>query len=337
MPPIDERLRRDLDRAARPSAPDSRAQFEDVERRRARRTLTRKVQTAALVTVVLVGTAAGFSALLKNFSGAQTPAARTTTSSTPAAGATRSPVVLQEIVLPDDPTKVISVDGLGSPVCRGSEIQGNFYGGGTTYAYVFTKARDTGCPPAGGGLQVLVVLVPDATGRSSSLVVTGPLDCQTADGVCYVWADPDIDGDGKNEIAVVTTQGASTTFFQLYEAVATPNGWAVSPIVAPDGAPVSVAEGGSVTHQDGVNCYGPSNTFIEWSASPNADQTKYVIHSQPYRLDGDYESSPGVFTTSRVLQPLTPSDSTVDLNTDQPMPADDVTSCGGSIQNPSSP
>ena len=336
MPPIDERLQRDLDRAARPSAPDSGARFEDVERRRARRTLTRKVQTAALVTVVLVGTAAGFLALLRNFSGAETPATQATTSP-PTATATRSPVVLQEIVLPDDPTKVISVDGLGSPVCRGSEIQGNFFGGGTTYAYVFTEASGAGCPPAGGGLQVLVVVVPDATGHSSSLVVTGPLDCHTADGVCYVWADPDIDGDGKNEIAVVTTQGASTMFFQLYEVVTTPNGWAVSPIVAPDGAPVSVAEGGSVTHQDGVNCSGPSNSFIEWSASLNADQTKYLIHSQPYRLDGDYESGPGVFTTSRVLQPLTPSDSTVDLNTDQHMPADDITSCGGSIPNPPSP
>lgn len=61
--PLDERLRRDLERLARTK--DSSGAFERVARRKVRRSFVRRGQTAALVVVVLAGTAGGGWALTR--------------------------------------------------------------------------------------------------------------------------------------------------------------------------------------------------------------------------------------------------------------------------------
>ena len=116
----------------------------------------RKTQTVALVAVVLLGTAAGFLALQRNFTGANIPQAGSTSTpspSTTAGSASENPSPsttmtqvpgITPLPLPEDPTQVFDV-GLAFPVCRGSMITGNFLGTGQTYAYVFTKGSDGGC------------------------------------------------------------------------------------------------------------------------------------------------------------------------------------------------
>jgi hypothetical protein len=316
MPGIDDRLERDLDQAARPAAPDPGATFRDVTRRRARRTVARKLQTVALVVVVLGGTAAGFVALQRNFTGANVPAATSTSTPSPSTGTP----AFAPIAIPSDPTKVFDA-GLAFPVCRGSVIQGNFLGTGPTYAYVFTKASDAGCLP-GEGISVVAVQVPDdAAGTSATLVSGGPLDCQTEPPVCTAWANPDVNGDGQDEIAIVIAQGASTTSFELYDATHGSQGWALNPYVGDDDMPLRFDEGGSATHLAGTYCDDSTGLrrFVSWGAT-SSDGTTFDVTETPYAIqEGLTASTQRHFTA------------TVDA-----LPPSDLAGCGGSIQNPTS-
>ena len=63
MPGFDDKLTRELERAASPAAPDVVRTFEDVTRRRAHRAVVRKVQAVAVVVAILAGTAGAFALL----------------------------------------------------------------------------------------------------------------------------------------------------------------------------------------------------------------------------------------------------------------------------------
>jgi hypothetical protein len=288
MPGIDDRLERDLERAARPVAADPGSTFRDVTRRRARRTVARKMQTVALVVVVLGGTAAGFLVLQRNFTGANVPEASSTSTPSPS---TTGTTLVTPIPLPGDPTHVFSIDGLAFRVCRGSSIAGNFLGTGQTFAYVFTKASDGGCVT--DTTIVAAVQVPaDAAGTKSTLAVGGPLDCQDP-STCFVWANPDIDGDGQDEIAIATAEGASTTSFELYEATHTADGWGLNPYVGDDTMPLRFDEGGSATHQAGVYCDDStgSRRFVSWEAT-SSDGSMYDATETFYQVqDGSLVST----------------------------------------------
>jgi hypothetical protein len=315
MPGIDDRLERDLDRAARQAAPDPGSTFRDVTRHRARRTVTRKVQTVALVVVVLGGTAAGFLALQRNFTGANVPEA--SSSSTPSPSTTGTTIVTP-IPLPSDPTNVFSLDGLAFPVCRGSSIAGNFLGTGQTFAYIFTKASDGRCVT---DTTIVAVQVPsDAADPSAPLAVGGPLDCQDP-STCFVWANPDIDGDGQDEIAIVTAEGASTTSFELYEAKPSSVGWGLNPNIGDDGMPMRFDEGGSVTHFAGTYCDDSSGSrrFVSWEATSSDGSTYDVTETFHEVRDGSLVA----------LAPHHLTAAAADL------PPHDLDGCGGTIQNSS--
>ena len=68
---LDERLRRELDRAAQPADPSG--LYEHLIRRRERRQIARKVQSGLLAIVVLAGSVGAFYALTRIFSGSETP------------------------------------------------------------------------------------------------------------------------------------------------------------------------------------------------------------------------------------------------------------------------
>src|SRR5262245_4650968 len=103
MTGIDDRLERDLERAARPAAPDPGATFQDVTRRRAHRTAMRKVQTVALVGVVLLGTIGGFAVLQRNFIGADQPANGGTSGGTSSPSPSMATPAFAPIAIPSDP------------------------------------------------------------------------------------------------------------------------------------------------------------------------------------------------------------------------------------------
>jgi hypothetical protein len=317
MTGIDDRLERDLERAARPAAPDPGATFRDVTRRRARHATVRKVQTVALVAVVLLGTIGGFAVLQRNFTGAQQPETGGSTSTPSPSTATPA---FAPIDIPSDPTKTFMVDGLSSfPVCGVSMIEGDFLGTGATYAYVYRKASDAGCDT---DTWVVAVQVPkDAAGTSSTFVEGGPLDCQDP-SACFVYANPDINGDGQDEIAIVSAQGASTTSFELYEAKQTGSDWGLNPYIGDDGMPLRFDEGGSATHQAGTYCDDSSGSrrFVSWGATSSDGTTFDVTETRHVVSESLTASSPSRFTAS--------ADS---------LPPNALDGCGGTIQNSSTP
>ena len=316
MPPIEERLERDLERAARPAEPDPGATFRDVTRRRVRRTTVRKVQTVALVAVVLLGTVGTFAVLQRNFTGADQPAGGGS-ASTPSPS-TAMPA-FAPIAIPSDPTKVFMVDGLSSfPVCGGSMIEGNFLGTGPTYAYVFRKASDAGCDT---DTWVVAIQVPkDAAGTSTTFVEGGPLDCQDP-AACFVWANPDVNGDGQDEIAIVTETGASTTSFELYAAKHTATGWGLNPYTGDDGMPLRFEEGGSVTHQASTYCAETAigRRFVAWAAT-STEGTTYDVTETAYVIQDGLVAQQPQHTTALA----------------DGLPPHQLDGCGGTIQNSSS-
>ena len=71
MPAFDDRLTRELERAARPGI--ATGTFERVDRRRARRARIRKVGSGALAVAVLAGTLGGAAILTRAFEGDPVP------------------------------------------------------------------------------------------------------------------------------------------------------------------------------------------------------------------------------------------------------------------------
>ena len=67
MSHFDDRLTKDLDRAARPVDPAG--AFEEIDRRRGRRAVLRRAQMALLATVVLAGSLGGVLVLNRAFRG----------------------------------------------------------------------------------------------------------------------------------------------------------------------------------------------------------------------------------------------------------------------------
>lgn len=81
MARLDDRVQEELERAARPADPSG--LYEQLIRRRERRSVRRRIQTGAVALVVVIGTIAGFSSLSRIFRAAED---RSSSSTTPANG-----------------------------------------------------------------------------------------------------------------------------------------------------------------------------------------------------------------------------------------------------------
>ena len=231
MPGIDDRLRRDLERAARPAAPDAGRLLDDVARRRARRSTVRRVQ-AGVVAFAVAAAVFGTFAVLQM---------RASTGSTP--GESVAPVV----------TATAPALHLGFPTCDVSSMPITV-DGVQGFAYVAQKASDAGCPKHGD----FVVVAVDVDGDGQADTSYGPLaDCYLS---CEAFAAPDLNGDGNSEIAV-STAGADGYGVYLFVVTGGTNP-SIDPIhvsdphgigtIATD--PLQLAWIDVVTHFSGAHC-----------------------------------------------------------------------------------
>jgi hypothetical protein len=245
MPGFDDRLTRELERAARPASPSG--VFDRVDRRRARRARMRKAQAAVLAGVVLAGTG-GVLVLERVFRESDgRPAGSPTIPPSPSA----SPAVPQEW----DPARI---SGVSFPACNVSKVDGHFVGSDSDdAAFVFGRRGDVGgCPEPGEGLTFVGLGTTD--GQIS--VVSGPIECLYG---CRVFAAPDLDGDGTQELAIVTVQGGPSLSIELYR-MSTDSGnlgWAPIGIAPPGDLEGGLRPGrvefplyGSVTHVERLRC-----------------------------------------------------------------------------------
>jgi hypothetical protein len=214
---LDERLRRELERAGRPADPSG--IYEDLIRRRERRRIVRKVESGVLAIAVVAVSVAGLYGLSRVFGDDAERDAATPSVPTPSPTPTASP------------TRVGKDIGLGFPVCNVTSVRGEFAPGLGGKAYVATKAGDTACPDLGDGIQVLAV---DVTGDELADASFGPLECEQW---CTAYATPDVDGDGTDEVLVQNVE-FSIVGLKLFEVQVGDGGAALGPVtVAPPGSP----------------------------------------------------------------------------------------------------
>lgn len=181
---------------------------------------------------------------------------------------------------PDQPTELAGV----GPVCRLTSVEGDFRGNGSTgTAHVFTEPDEAGdCGPEGTGVHLLGIDLGTGTVRA-----TTPLECGL--GECSAFAAPDVDGDGRAEIAVrVPTSGVPWDLVSLYRLV--PAG---DPDV--DGPPgidwISVAETSDTLDPSFVETFGgPGPTLLPWGGTTERFGGGSCLASTPPESPGDVGS-----------------------------------------------
>jgi hypothetical protein len=89
----------------------------------------------------------------------------------------------------------------------------------------------------------------------------------------------DVDGDGRAEVFVETSRGASTSFVKLYRY----DGRTLAEVTH-DGEPVLLGIGGTVTHGEGFSC--PGNGTLVLRKAETLNGTAYTLQERTYRLTG---------------------------------------------------
>ena len=189
---LDERLRRELDRAAQPADPSG--LYEHLIRRRERRRIAKRFQAGALTVVVILGSVGGFYALTRIFREGAPPervVPGTSIDPTPSPTPSPTPQAGEDI-------------GLGIRLCDVTSVRGTFltgHGEGQS-AFVGTPLRPNGsCPPNEFEMEGIAAI--DLTGDGTVDIASDPFTCQNG---CNVFAAPDIDGDGNDELLVQNVQ-----------------------------------------------------------------------------------------------------------------------------------
>jgi hypothetical protein len=277
----DERLRRELERAARPADPSG--VYEDLIRRRERRRLRQRVRRGALAVAVVVGSGVGLYGLSLVFGDSERGRAPSPAATAPAGSPTASapPPAGEDI-------------GLGFPVCDVTSVAGDFAPGVVGRAFVATRTGDTGdCPTDEGASQLVAV---DVTGDGEADASYGPLEC---DPFCSAFAAPDVDGDGSDELLVQNVQ-FSIAGLRLYDVGHEPA--EVGPVTLstpgyPGGGLLPGIEpqlwtGGDAFQTTGLRCEDRAGgrVLVLTSASeepPDSVDSMWIASEITFRLDAD--------------------------------------------------
>jgi len=283
MSRADERIRRELHGLERPVRTDV---FDRVAGRRRRRRTRHRVGVAVLAAAVVVGTLIGGYGLLRVFA----PAERSRPGDGSSSGPTAQATPMCEVSSID--TLDVNGDGMRDVV----EV------------YAEAPGPDIPCAAADPGPYHASVLITTAPGLGIAYTQDLP-ECEMP-YACRVFAAPDVDDDGANEVAIQLSFGVSTTSFALYrfDLEASPaTGPLVRLEVAEPGDPWDPEYGlppgpatfgwyGSVTHLQWLSCNeDPEHRLAVMTAlRSEEDPGRYLVHGTFLRLVGDelrFESS----------------------------------------------
>jgi hypothetical protein len=289
MPGVDERIRSEMDRLARPVEMDG--ALDRIRGRRARRRVVHRVQVVALAVFVLAGTAAGGYGLTRLFAPAPegVEPARSPEASVPPPEDTPAPdgtelcdTTASAADLDGDGQKDLvivyaPVDVPGSTECESDQV-------GLRY-----EARVTfGFESEGGGFVAEPQPLPECD---------GPFQCK-------LFATPDLDADGRAEVAITIYTGGPALYFAIYRL--DPD-WNLGDAalerlqIAPPGDPWHEEWGsppgpamflwyGSVTHQHSVGCTthpdGRRTISVKTGLRTEEAPGPYDVHITALRLEG---------------------------------------------------
>lgn len=280
MSRADERIRGNLQELERPVRTDV---FESVAGRKHRRRALHRVGMASLAVAVVGGSLLGGYGLLRVFG---------------VAGGTQ-PVDDGVPTTSADPSDAVEPP-VAVAMCDASELSADLNGDGIQdRVEVWTVAEPPGstCEQAETmkPYEVHVTLAPNIASYSQSLP-----ECDTP-FACGVLAAPDIDRDGRAEIAIKYAEGVSTVSFGLYRfGPIAPDGVALQRLeIAEPGDPWDPTYGlaagpatftwyGSVTHQQWLSCdEDPEHRPAVMTAlRSEEDPGRYLVHGTLLRLVG---------------------------------------------------
>lgn len=277
MSRVDDRIRREIERLSVPV--DGGGAFDRVSIRRRRLRTAHRVRRATLALAVVAGTAAGSLGLIRLFD----PGDRTR----PGSGG-------------DEPT---SSPTEGPPVatalCDLRDLRVDLDGDGGVDDLVETwwepREAAASCEDAPTSDRFLVSLVIDEEANLGPSFTQRLPECLDP-RACRLIAVPDLDRDGRPEIAIQLGAGVSTVHFALYRfEPAAPNGPLVRLEVAEPGDPFDEIFGippgpgtflwyGSVTHQHWVSC---DEAFeVVTALRDEEDPSVQHLHVSLFRLEG---------------------------------------------------
>lgn len=275
---LDERLRDELQRAARPADPSG--VYEHMIRRRERRRIARKLQSGVLAVAVVAGSIAGAYGLSRIF--------------LPQGGAVAPSPSPSESPLPKGAEDI----GIGFPVCFAERLGPiDYLGDGTDgSAWTAVPVTDDGTCPEHREPDSYVLAVDHTGDRVADSWVDLPFECENG---CAPFDATDLDGNGTEELIIVkffsimdyyvfTVRPNENGDLRVEPILVAPPGHRPALIVA--GEPLRIDAGGDAGYGSSIQCEGyPSAPVIVWSwrfAEIDSDEPSEV-HVTRIRLQSD--------------------------------------------------
>jgi dipeptidyl aminopeptidase/acylaminoacyl peptidase len=185
--------------------------------------------------------------------------------------------------------------GLGFPVCHVETLQADFDGNGAPdTAWTAAKASDEPCSAVGGGFTVVAI---DVTGDGVADGAAGPLEHCI---LCHPFDAVDMDGDGIDELVVVT-QAGSVSQYALFS---------IRPDRAADGQAIVQIDVAAPGHP--AAGFAPGEPFLFWAGGDEGyasyvrcrahDPTDLLIQQTSEPVDGSSSDVRTIFTTQLRLE-----------------------------------
>jgi hypothetical protein len=261
---VDDRIREKLSSLRRPVSLDG--VLERIAARRARVRRVRRVQGALLAAAVVAGSVTGAIVLSQLFS----PTER------------------------QDPAAAVEVPPL--PVCQATEVTGDIDGDGEpdVVRVLALAPEGVACQMPGEGVEFWAEVIP-AQGASTAQ----PLPECAYPGFCRAIAAPDLNGDGRAEVAVSLIPGATAAHvaFYVYESsddvrplhrvALEPPGDPFDPQFGLDPGAALLPWGGSVTHIHDLACGETAGErLLVVLTALWQEEGQYLLHRTELRLEG---------------------------------------------------
>jgi hypothetical protein len=234
MSKLDDDLTERFVKAERPLLADPQL-FSGLLRKRVRRERMKRASTVGFVLVIGVAGAMAY-ALAERGATVQ-----------PGSTATISPA------LPSQATVAATIPGVPFPACHATSL--NYYSERSEYGSIYLFGRGTAgaaCPELESRNAYLGLNVGNL-GPGPKPQIFGPIDCFKG---CRIFGAPDIDGDGRPELAVVVVDGTGADSIELYRIhpAADPPFTQVTEVNRESGTPLAFDWGSAPNYRAGANC-----------------------------------------------------------------------------------